>query len=335
MEPDKPKRPLPIIRIINDTPKERDVGITYNHPVLEHVLAYGPAGTGKTSLARVVASETGKVYGHPVKFHVYTPAELSSYEKIKAALAKVRWGDFLFIDEIHGFSLDIEEQLYSVLQNFQTGDDGRVVDLPRFTIIGATTLAGNLSKPLRDRFAIQLELDPATPEDIADIIDDNKHGMKEPSTFAEYKGQDSAKKLLFAHIMALQNPNDYEVHNHVRNLIAMRSLGNPRIAKQILKHILAAQKLVKYSISPVEAEHLLGVLAIDINGLHKADRRVVMALIERANKPMGVAALASVAGVSKTDLEWIIEPRLEYCGFLLRTPRGRCLTEKGLKAYGK
>lgn len=308
--------------------------VVYDHKVLPHCLFFGPAGTGKTTLANCCAGDLSRLYGHEIGFHVYTPATLDTVNKIRAMLSRIDYGDVVFIDEIHGFELSIEETLYSVLQDFYFSDNGNIIRVPKFTMIGATTLAGKLSDPLRDRFPINIELRPASQEDLAQILINQQKGIKEPTHLIEYVGQEHAKQLLRIHLLSLLRNNGDELSQEVVWLISQRALGNPRMVKQIAKHVRAFQSVNKSTLTAKETNPILSLLGIDENGLHENDRRVIRALISRNNKPSGVNALAAMAGVAKTDLEQIIEPRLEYCGYLTRTPSGRKLSDSCLVDYG-
>ncbi len=318
----------------DDLDEEEQVG--YDHPVFPHVLFYGPPGAGKTSLAETLSFELSQTYGREVRYHYFTPTGLSTQSDIDELVDAIEYGDVVFIDEIHGLDLKIEECLYSALQDFYISRKGFQVHLPKFTMVGATTMAGNLSKPLRDRFPLAIELEPTSEENLKKIILDQQNGVPKPTKFSEYHGQEKVKLLLKMHITALFSSDTYSIREETIDLLAKRSLGNPRILKQFAKHVAADQKVMKRPLEVWEAEELLtGLLGIDSRGLHPADRRVIKALIARENKPIGVAALASVANVSKVDLEQMIEPRLELCGFLNRSPRGRMLTQVCIDEYSK
>lgn len=307
--------------------------VIFCQPVFPHALFYGPTGAGKTTLAEVLAAELSKAYGREIKYHYFTPTSLSGQDDVVELVKNIEYGDVVFIDEIHGLDLKVEECLYSALQDSYISNKGTKVDVQKFTMVGATTMAGNLSKPLRDRFPLAIELEPTSEENLKRIIVDQQNGIPKPTSFAEYHGQDNVKLLLRMHLRALFNETPYPILEETIDILAKRSLGNPRILKQFSKHVVADQKIMERPLESWEAEELLTLLGIDERGLHPADRRVIKALIARENKPMGVAALASLANVSKVDLEQMIEPRLELCGFLERTPRGRRLQQVCIDEY--
>jgi len=305
----------------------------YGHPVMSHILFYGQAGLGKTSFARVVSNELKKIYGHEVQFHEYIAGNITNPEMVRSIVSKLQYGDVLFIDEIHSLDLSIEELFYAVLQESRFFDKGVATELPPCTIMAATTNAGKLSKPLRDRFPLNIELEPMGIEDLVNIANDQDDGVPEPSDFDTYRGQEDVKPLITIHMVALLKDEHYPVSDNVKHLVAKRALGVPRVMKQLLKHIVAFQKADGKQVTTDVAEELMTLVGIDRNGLHKADRRVIRVLLERGNQPLGLKALASASNISADDLEHMVEPRLQHCGFLMKTPRGRCLAEAALKEY--
>ncbi len=237
----------------------------------------------------------------------------------------------MFIDEIHGLSRVVEESLYSLLQDFKGIDrDGRIVDVPPFTMVGATTILGEVNKPFLDRFPIIIELEPLNEGELVEVIDAHSNGSE------AYIGQRKALAVIELHARNLSIGSDVLIPDWIKREIARRSLGNPRIALRITRHFQAVCNCQ----NPYElldnssVNYWFSLIGIDENGLHNVDLRVVKALLERNNEPMGVTALASAAQTSRMDLEQVIEPRLEYAGFLERTPQGRMLTMKAIKSYG-
>lgn len=299
-----------------------------SHKVLSHCLFYGPAGLGKTTLANVVQKECEKIYGHQTNFLVYTPSNLYNQQAVLDMIDKITYGCIVFIDEIHGLEVTIEESLYSVMQDFKYFAEGITIEIPRFTLIGATTLAGKINKPLRDRFSILIELDPIKNEDLVKISDNSDV----PSSFDTYQGQQTAKQLLKMHMFALKKEEFNKIDNDVSEQIAKRSFGNPRIYKQIQRHVVAFQTLVQSTIQEQNLKELFDLLSIDEFGLDKADRRVI-AYLSTATRPVGEAALANSAGVPKEDYIGIIEPKLESLKFIVKTARGRELSALCKETY--
>lgn len=308
--------------------------VPHTHPVMPHILLYGPPGTGKTALAVCVANELMLKYGRYIRVHMYTPSTLKTSDDITAMVSRMEYGDVVFIDEVHGLAQEIEESLYSVVQNFVYGDrEGVEVKVPRFTMIGATTLLGNMNKPFIDRFNIVLELDPLDCHQMIEVIEAQHQGWVEPRLLPEYRGQETAKVMIAMHMAAMDAPREQVLSTEVVEMAATRALGVPRIGKQFSVHLRAAQAMVGEPLTVDSAVEVFNMLGVDKNGLHKPDRRVIKALIDRGNQPIGAAALASVAKVSRPDLELIVERRLDECGMLERTPRGRKLTQKALTEY--
>lgn len=313
----------PIIE--EEKPKEQEK-ITFNFKTLPHCLFYGPAGLGKTTLANVTQLECSKVYKMPTNFHIYTPSNLRTENDIVKLIERIQYGDFVFIDEIHGLEMAIEESLYSVMQDFKYFYNGQTINIPKFTLVGATTLAGRINKPLRDRFTILVELDLMKEEDLVKI------DVTPPTSFETYQGQEPIKQLLKMHIFALTKDKVDKIEDNTAKLVAKRALGNPRIFKQYKMHIIAFQTIYGSTIKEQHLNELFTLLGVDEFGLDKSDRRVINYLYH-SSKPVGESALATASGVSKDDLISIIEPKLEQLGFLTRTSRGRELSEKCRTTY--
>jgi Holliday junction DNA helicase RuvB len=296
------------------------------------MLFYGPPGIGKTALARCVAKELEITYRREISFFNYTPLSLGGANDVIVAIKKLDKYDVMFIDEIHGLEQNVEESLYSILQDFEFCDpNGRLIKVPTFTMLGATTLLGKINKPFRDRFTINIELVIPTIEELSTII---LNRGAPPTSFEDYSGQDAAKTILKMHVSSLGQRRIDDITTEVALEIASRALGNPRATKQTYEHVVAYQTLVQKPISLPELSQLFDLLGIDSLGLHKHDIRVIKSILNRGNKPIGIAALSTLSGIPKGDIEEIIEPRLELCQLLERTPRGRALTQKAIDLYG-
>lgn len=275
---------------------------------LDHVLLYGPPGLGKTTLSNIIASEMG------VNIRVTSGPAIEKQGDLAALLTNLSEGDVLFIDEIHRLSRSVEEILYPAMEDnaldiiIGKGPSARSIriDLPRFTLIGATTRAGQLTTPLRDRFGVMLKLELYTPEELATIV------------------------IRSAGILGLPITDDgaYE--------IASRSRGTPRIANRLLKRVRDfAQVSGKDKIDSQIANYALQRLEIDQLGLDNIDRRMLETIIKFYNGgPVGLETLAATVGEEAITLEDVYEPYLLQIGFLSRTPRGRCVTKLAYEHLG-
>lgn len=279
------------------------------HEPLDHVLLYGPPGLGKTTLAGVIANEMG------VNIRITSGPAIEKAGDLAAILTNLSQNDILFIDEIHRMSRTVEEILYPAMEDFALdiiigkGPSAKSIrlDLPKFTLIGATTRAGLLSPPLRDRFGVLARLELYTDEELKRIV------------------KRSARLL------------DVDIDDDGAAEIAGRSRGTPRIANRLLKRVRDfAQVMFDGKITKEVAELSLGKMEIDEQGLDMTDNKMIKAMIRNfGGGPVGLETIAATIGEEPDTIEDVYEPYLMQLGYIARTPRGRIVTQAGYAHFGE
>lgn len=279
---------------------------------LDHVLLAGPPGLGKTTLAQIIAREMG------TQIHVVTGPTVEKKGDLAAVLTNLQPGDVLFIDEIHRLHMAIEEVLYGAMEDFKLdliigqGPSARTIriDLPRFTLVGATTRTGLLSSPLRGRFGVEMRLDFYSNEDLAKIV------------------KRSAKLLS----VEIQTESSLE--------IAKRARGTPRIANRLIRRVRDFAQVKFKSISGFQidlktTDEALCLFEVDARGLDSMDRKLLSAMIEKFDGgPVGIETLSSMLSEERDTIEEVYEPFLVQEGFIQRTPRGRVATPLAFSHLG-
>ena len=276
---------------------------------LDHVLLYGPPGLGKTTLAHIIAAEMG------VQIKVTSGPSIEKSGDLAAILTNLNEGDVLFIDEIHRLNHNVEEILYPAMEDFSLdfiigkGPSARSVQIPlkKFTLVGATTKAGMLSSPLRDRFGVLSRLEMYSVDELAEIV------------------RRSAVKL------------GTEIDEDASVEVAKRSRGTPRIANRLLRRVRDFSAVLKHeTVTLADTKHALDMLEIDELGLDNIDIRLLTSMIEKfGGGPVGLDTLAATINEDSNTIEDVYEPYLLQLGFISRSPRGRIAMRKAYEHLGK
>lgn len=311
---EKNLRPISIVDFIGQKKKVENLktyvkGAKQRKESLDHVLLHGPPGLGKTTLANIIAAEIG------VNIKQTSGPVLEKKGDLTAILTDLEPEDVLFIDEIHRLKTSLEEILYRAMEDFQVdviigqgvGARNISIDLNHFTLVGATTRAGLLSSPLRDRFGISIHLDFYSVEELVKVITRSAAILK------------------------------IEVNPEAAKAIARRSRGTPRIANKLLRRVRDFAQVEGEGVIDVEIAKLtFEALEVDEMGFDELDRRILLTIIEKySGGPVGLSTLSTSVQEEKDTIEDVVEPYLIQQGYLKVTPRGRVATEKSYKHFNK
>ena len=330
------------------TSRQKEVN---NEPVLEHVFLYGPAGTGKTTFLECLHTEMQHHYGREIGFHLRIAGQLSSPRDLTELLAKVQHGDLVVIDEIHSLRLRVEELLYSVLQDsiyypkrdeiaFLSGEiirlgngEAKAVKLPQFTLCGATTNAGGVTRPLLERFPLIFRLERMSEENLQRVVA-GLNGVKATKSFDSYYGQERVRKALRFHLDGLGKEAQSFSPEALR-ILSQVSLGTPRLANDYRLH---AQRYAgahgRITVMAEDVWESLALIEVDHNGMGYPERTIISALLERGNKALGLKAMASIADVSEQTVADMILPKMFAAGLLTKDHRNmNILSSKAIALY--